>query len=69
MFLRVVRAAGAGRPSRAANAPRPWTACACGLRSLSKPSPTGPCGVREKTGAAAARVLARNHRHRYCVGL
>ncbi len=37
----------------------------CGLRSLSNASPTAASKCRRKIGAAAARILARNHGHRY----
>src|ERR1700693_3501869 len=41
----------------ALNVSRRWTACAPGWRSWRK--------AAEKIGAAAARILARNHGHRY----
>src|SRR5215469_1942953 len=47
----------------AANASGPWTACAPGWRSWQIGLPPGK--TPEKVGAAAARILARNHGHRY----
>jgi hypothetical protein len=48
----------------ALNASRRWTACAPVWRSFNGASPPAAQSDR-KIGAAAARILARNHGHRY----
>src|ERR1700750_2573626 len=50
-------------PMSAPSASRPWIACAHG--SQSSAALDGRLKAAEKVGAAATRVLARNHGHRY----
>ena len=53
------------RHSSGPSAPRQWSACAARLEKLERRIAKGRLKAAEKVGAAAARVLSRNHGHRY----